>query len=78
MSTRSARPPRRRRAHAAAAWRSAASKCFSPSLDLKATVARHHDKLLKRLIGEDIQLTSVLAPDLGVVKADPGRSSRSS
>jgi len=42
------------------------------ALDLKATVAGT-DKLLKRLIGEDIQLTSVLAPDLGVVKADPGQ-----
>src|SRR5213079_1887820 len=35
------------------------------ALDLKATVART-DKLLKRLIGEDIQLTTVLARDLGV------------
>src|SRR5205807_4569155 len=31
------------------------------------------EKLLKRLIGEDIQLTTVLARDLGVVKADPGQ-----
>ena len=42
------------------------------ALDLKATVAGT-DKLLKRLIGEDIRLTTVLAPDLGVVKADPGQ-----
>ena len=42
------------------------------ALDLKATIAGT-DKLLKRLIGEDIQLTTVLAPDLGVVKADPGQ-----
>ena len=42
------------------------------ALDLRATVAGT-DKLLKRLIGEDIQLTTVLAPDLGVVKADPGQ-----
>jgi hypothetical protein len=42
------------------------------ALDLKATVAGT-DKLLKRLIGEDIHLTTVLAPDLGVVKADPGQ-----
>src|SRR6266436_5304656 len=42
------------------------------ALDLKATVAGT-DKLLKRLIVEDIQLTTVLAPDLGVVKADPGQ-----
>src|SRR5437763_8719524 len=42
------------------------------ALDLKATVAGT-DKLLKRLIGEDIRLTTVLAPDLGVVQADPGQ-----
>ena len=42
------------------------------ALDLKATVAGT-EKLLKRLIGEDVQLTTFLAPDLGVVKADPGQ-----
>src|SRR5213076_2332866 len=42
------------------------------ALDLKATVAGT-EKLLKRLIGEDIQLTTFLAPDLGAVKADPGQ-----
>jgi signal transduction histidine kinase len=42
------------------------------ALDLKATVAGT-EKLLKRLIGEDIRLTTVLARDLGVVKADPGQ-----
>src|SRR2546428_250097 len=41
-------------------------------LDLKATVAST-EKLLKRLIGEDVQLTTSLAPDLGAVKADPGQ-----
>ena len=41
-------------------------------LDLKATVAAT-EKLLKRLIGEDVQLTTSLAPDLGAVKADPGQ-----
>src|SRR6185503_2924977 len=30
-------------------------------------------KMLRRLIGEDIQLTSSLDPDLGSVKADPGQ-----
>jgi len=42
------------------------------ALDLKATVAGT-EKLLRRLIGEDIQLATVLARDLGVVKADPGQ-----
>src|SRR5438309_45653 len=41
-------------------------------LDLKATVAST-EKLLKRLIGEDVRLTTSLAPDLGAVKADPGQ-----
>ncbi len=41
-------------------------------LDLRATVAGT-EKLLKRLIGEDIALTTSLAPDLGAVKADPGQ-----
>src|SRR5467141_2056391 len=40
------------------------------ALDLKATVAGT-EKLLRRLIGEDVQLTTALAPDLGAVKADP-------
>ena len=30
-------------------------------------------KMLKRLIGEDIELATTLAPDLGWVKADPGQ-----
>jgi two-component system, cell cycle sensor histidine kinase and response regulator CckA len=42
------------------------------ALDLKTTVVGT-EKLLKRLIGEDVQLTTFLAPDLGVVKADPGQ-----
>jgi PAS domain S-box-containing protein len=31
------------------------------------------DKLLRRLIGEDIELVMLAAPDLGLVKADPGQ-----
>jgi two-component system, cell cycle sensor histidine kinase and response regulator CckA len=30
------------------------------------------EKMLRRLIGEDVRLTTVLAPRLGLVKADPG------
>ncbi len=41
-------------------------------LDVKASIAGT-EKLLKRLIGEDIQLTTSLAPDLGAVRADPGQ-----
>ena len=34
--------------------------------------------MLTRLIGEDIDLVMIPAADLGAVKADPGRSNRSS
>ena len=41
-------------------------------LDLNAVVA-NVEKMLRRLIGEDIELATNLAPDLGRVKADPGQ-----
>lgn len=41
-------------------------------LDLNARVAEL-DQMLRRLIGEDIELKTVLQPDLGRVKADPGQ-----
>jgi two-component system cell cycle sensor histidine kinase/response regulator CckA len=41
-------------------------------LDLNTAVASM-DKLLQRLIGEDIDLVTILAPALGHVKADPGQ-----
>jgi two-component system, cell cycle sensor histidine kinase and response regulator CckA len=41
-------------------------------LDLNAVVA-DMDKMLRRLIGEHIELSTVLAPELGLVKADPGQ-----
>src|ERR1051325_2254435 len=41
-------------------------------LDLKATVTGTK-KLLRRLIGADVEVTTSLAPDLGAVKADPGQ-----
>jgi len=41
-------------------------------LDLNVVVAEM-DKLLRRLIGEHISLVTVLAPDLGRVKADPNQ-----
>jgi CheY-like chemotaxis protein len=37
------------------------------------SVVQDTDKMLRRLIGEDIQLTSRLASDLGTVQADPGQ-----
>jgi CheY-like chemotaxis protein len=40
-------------------------------LDLNAVVS-NIDKMLRRLIGEDIELVTVPAEDLGRVKADPG------
>ena len=41
-------------------------------LDLNALVT-DMEKLLRRLIGEDVELRTALAPDLGAVKADPGQ-----
>ncbi len=41
-------------------------------LDLNAVVA-NMEKLLRRVIGEDIELRTVLAADLGRVKIDPGQ-----
>jgi signal transduction histidine kinase len=41
-------------------------------LDLNAIV-RNTDSMLRRLIGEDVSVTLALAPDLGLVKADPGQ-----
>jgi PAS domain S-box-containing protein len=41
-------------------------------LDLKALVA-DVDKMLRRIIGEDVRLTVVADPEPGAVKADPGQ-----
>jgi PAS domain S-box-containing protein len=41
-------------------------------LDLNTVVA-DMDKMLQRVIGEDIELVTILSPKLGYVKADPGQ-----
>jgi PAS domain S-box-containing protein len=41
-------------------------------LDLKAVVA-DVDKMLRRVIGEDVQLAVLIDPEVGAVKADPGQ-----
>ena len=41
-------------------------------LDLNEVV-RDNEKMLRRLIGEDVQLTTVLDPALSLVKVDPGQ-----
>jgi PAS domain S-box-containing protein len=39
-------------------------------------VVRETEKMLRRLIGEDIELKTVLADDLGLIKVDPGQLSQ--
>jgi PAS domain S-box-containing protein len=41
-------------------------------LDLNALIA-DLEKMLQRLIGEDVEFRTVLAPELGAVRADPGQ-----
>jgi PAS domain S-box-containing protein len=41
-------------------------------INLNETV-NNMDKMLRRIIGEDIELMTILAPDLGQVEADPGQ-----
>ncbi len=36
-------------------------------------IVTHCEKMLRRLVGEDVVFTTVLKPDLGRVKADPGQ-----
>jgi two-component system cell cycle sensor histidine kinase/response regulator CckA len=36
-------------------------------------VVKHTERLLQRLLGEDIDLVTILAPDLGWVESDPGQ-----
>ncbi len=40
-------------------------------LDLNVVV-RENEKLLRRLLGEDVRISTLLAPDLSMVKVDPG------
>lgn len=46
---------------------------LQPKVLLLNAVVSELEKLLRRLIGEDIGLRAVLDPDLGSVKADPGQ-----
>lgn len=46
---------------------------LAPRVLVLNSIVRDMDKMLRRMIGEDIALTSTLADDLGSVKADPGQ-----
>src|SRR5260370_38100500 len=49
------------------------SQVIQPAVININTVVRDTETLLRRLIGEDIDLITQLAPDLGSVLADPGQ-----
>ena len=69
---RSGRPARGGPHAAAAGVQPQAGAAAARVLDLNELVADMSD-MLGRLIGEDIELVTVLAPDLGPVRADPGQ-----
>lgn len=46
---------------------------LEPKVLILNTVVADTERMLKRLIGEDVTVTAVLAVDLGHVKADPGQ-----
>lgn len=46
---------------------------LAPQVLVINSVIQDMDKMLRRLIGEDVQLACCLAADLGTVKADPGQ-----
>jgi PAS domain S-box-containing protein len=46
---------------------------FQPRALSINTVVADVEKLLRRVIGEDIMLSTVLAPDVGMIEADPGQ-----
>ncbi len=48
-------------------------QCCSPCPLNLNQVAEGIEKMLRRILGEDIDFVQVLAPDLGVVRADPGQ-----
>ena len=74
-STRSDGRPSAPRRSPASCWRSAASRCSSRRvLDLNARGRATLEKMLRRLIGEDIELVpSSSRPSWARVKADPGQ-----
>ena len=54
-------------------WHSAASRCSTPRVISLNDGCDELDSLLRPLIGEDIEVMTVPANDLGSVKADPGQ-----
>ena len=72
-SSRSNRPAQRGRAHPPAPDASAASRWSSPWCSNINQTVGNLDKMLRRLINENIEFSFVLDPQLDRVKADPGQ-----
>ena len=70
---RSGRPASRPPASPSNSWRSAADRCSNRRFSTSTRLSPTRKNMLRRLIGEDIELITMLDPALGAIMADPGQ-----